>query len=78
MATQAEQLILRGLHLLMRVTFSPNDAERAAKHMVSIQQDIGPWFSDYVEEMKKPTFDEGVLLRTNGFDSGEGGGGIPS
>ncbi len=58
MATQAEQLILRGLHLLMRVTFTPNEPERAAKHMVGIQQDIGPWFSDYVKEIAKLASDE--------------------
>lgn len=57
MATQTEQLILRGLHLLMRTTFSPNDEAAKAKHFVGVQQDIGPWFKDYAEEIAKPATD---------------------
>ena len=58
MATQAEQLILRGLHLLMRTTFMPNDEARAAKQLIGVQNDIGPWFTDYAEEIAKPASDE--------------------
>lgn len=55
MATQAEQLILRGLSLVIRTSFSPNDPERQAKHFMSLQADIGPWLADYAAEIEKPT-----------------------
>lgn len=58
MATQAEQLILRGLHLIVRTTFAPNDPDAQAKHFVGVQADIGPWFRDYAEEIAKPASDE--------------------
>lgn len=70
MATQAEQLILRGLHLLMRTTFMPNDEVRAAKQLVGIQQDVGPWFSDYVTEIAKPASDEPTLKPDPAFRGG--------
>lgn len=57
MASTAEQLILRGLNILMRTTFAPNDPERQAKHMIGLQADISPWFSDYAEEIAKPAVD---------------------
>lgn len=57
MATSAEQLILRGLHLLIRTSFSPQDSVLQAKHFMGLQQDIGPWFSDYATEMEKPAID---------------------
>lgn len=57
MATSAEQLILRGLHLMMRATFAPNDPVKAARHAMGLQADIGPWFTDYVTEMEKPAVD---------------------
>lgn len=48
MPTQAELLILRGLHLLIRATFSPNEPAAQAKHFMTMQADIGPWLKDYV------------------------------
>lgn len=49
--TDAEKLILRGLHIMMRTTFAPNNPAKQAEHMVQLQQDIGPWFVDYVRAM---------------------------
>lgn len=49
--TPAEQLILRGLHLMIRTTFSPNEPAAQAKHFAALQKDIGPWFTDYAAEM---------------------------
>lgn len=46
--TPAESLILRGLSILMRATFSPNNPEAQMKHSVRLLNDIGPWFADYV------------------------------
>jgi hypothetical protein len=60
MATQAEQLILRGLSLVIRTTFSPNDPERQARHFMALQADIGPWLKDYAVEIAKPASDEPV------------------
>jgi len=57
MATSAEQLILRGLHLILRTSFSPNDAMAQAEHFTRLQRDIGPWFKDYADEMEKPAVD---------------------
>ena len=57
MATSAEQLILRGLHLIIRSSFSPTDPLAQAKHFKGIQDDIGPWFKDYADEMEKPAID---------------------
>lgn len=72
MATQAEQLILRGLNLVIRSSFSPNDPEKSARHFISIQQDIGPWLADYAEEIAKPAedFPSIVLVKD---DPGNGG-----
>jgi hypothetical protein len=64
MATEAEQIILRGLHLLIRTSFSPNDPVAQAKHFAGLQQDIGPWMTDYVTEMSKTA--------TIGAEMGEG------
>jgi hypothetical protein len=58
MATSAEQLILRGLNLVIRASFSPNEPAAQAKHFLGIQNDIGPWLSDYAEEIAKPTGEE--------------------
>lgn len=57
MATTAEQLILRGLNLVIRASFSPNDPAGQAKHFANLTQDIGPWFTDYAEEIAKPATD---------------------
>jgi hypothetical protein len=54
MATEAEQLILRGLSLIIRTSFSPNDPTAQAKHFMSLQNDIGPWLTDYAVEIAKP------------------------
>jgi hypothetical protein len=75
MATQAEQLILRGLSLLIRTTFSPNDAAAQAKHFIGLQADIGPWLKDYADEIAKPTDEEveahAALLREENFAASE-------
>lgn len=53
--TNAESLILRGLHIMMRATFSPSSPEAQQRHFVAMQQDIGPWFKDYVVVMSGAT-----------------------
>lgn len=63
MATKSEQLILRGLHLLIRTSFSPNDPVRQAQHFAALQKDIGPWMTDYVEEMSEDIDHENTLHR---------------
>jgi hypothetical protein len=68
MATKAEQLILRGLHMLVRLNFAPNDEARAAKQYAALAQDIGPWMTDYVEEIAKPASDEAPSAS---YDGGE-------
>lgn len=72
MANSAEQLILRGLNLLIRTTFSPNDQQAQAKHFVGLQNDIGPWLKDYADEIAKPAVDF-TLTR---LDDQEGGSGV--
>lgn len=57
MATTAEQLILRGLNLMIRASFSPNEPEAQAKHFIGLQNDIGPWLKDYADEIAKPAVD---------------------
>lgn len=57
MATSAEQLILRGLSLVIRASFSPNDEIVSAKHFMKLQRDIGPWLADYADEIAKPAVD---------------------
>lgn len=57
MATTAEQLILRGLNLVIRATFSPNEPEAQAKHFIGLQNDIAPWLTDYADEIAKPAVD---------------------
>lgn len=42
-------LTLRGLHLLIRASFAPNDKQAQMKHFVSLQSDIGPWLKDYAD-----------------------------
>jgi hypothetical protein len=72
MATTAEQLILRGLHLVIRASFSPNDPAAEAKHIMGLQRDIAPWLQDYATEIEKPAIDF-TLTR---FDEPGGGGGL--
>jgi hypothetical protein len=67
MATSAEQLILRGLHIMMRTTFSPNDPTAQAKHFAGLQADIGPWFKDYSAEMEQSV---GASLEGSGGNLG--------
>lgn len=62
MATSAEQLILRGLNLIIRASFSPNDPAASAKHFAGITQDIGPWLKDYATEIEKPAVDFTLTL----------------
>jgi hypothetical protein len=66
MATSAEQLILRGLNLIIRASFSPNGDAAQAKHFVSLQADIGPWLSDYSDEIAKPAVDFTLTPLENG------------
>lgn len=63
MATPAEQLILRGLHLMIRASFSPNEPVAQTKHMLQLQADIGPWFTDYVVVMEKAEAERVADLR---------------
>jgi hypothetical protein len=71
MATSAEQLILRGLNLVIRASFSPNDPVAQAKHFKGIQDDIGPWFMDYATEIEKPAIDF-TISRIDEPDNGSG------
>ena len=57
MATSAEQLILRGLNLVIRASFSPNYPDAQAKHFAALTQEIGPWLKDYADEIEKPAMD---------------------
>lgn len=75
MATSAEHLILRGLHLLIRTTFSPNEPTAQAQHFLHLQSDIGPWLSDYADEIAKPAFDF-ALSACDPSVTGEGSGGV--
>lgn len=45
--TPTEALVLRGMHLVMRATFSPNEPTAQAKHFAQLTTDLGPWFTDY-------------------------------
>lgn len=60
MATSAEHLILRGLQLVIRASFSPSEPRAQAKHFIALQADIGPWLSDYADEIAKPAVDSYV------------------
>ena len=75
MATQAEQLILRGLNLVIRTSFAPNDPTLQAKHFMSLQTDIGPWLADYAEEIAKPATDDPAFLIGRALDD-EGPSGV--
>ena len=68
MATSAEQLILRGLNLVIRSAFSPNDQTAQAQHFLRLQNDIGPWLKDYAEEIAKPAVDFTITPLTDGRD----------
>ena len=46
---EKQDLILRGLHLLIRVSFSPNEERARMNHLIGLQKDIGPWLSDYAD-----------------------------
>lgn len=72
MASTAEQLILRGLHLVIRTSFAPNDPVKQAKHFAALQNDIGPWLADYTVEMDKPAVDF-TLTRIDEEPGGQGG-----
>lgn len=72
MATSAEQLILRGLNLVIRTAFSPNDPAAQARHFMSLQQDIGPWLKDYADEIAKPAVDF-TITRLDEPGDGQGG-----
>lgn len=72
MATSAEQLILRGLSLMIRSTFSPNETVAQTRHFAALQRDIGPWLSDYADEIAKPAVDF-TLDFTKEPVGGEGG-----
>lgn len=74
MATETERLILRGLHLSLRATFSPNDPQKQAAHFVKLQQDIGPWLTDYAAEMSKEVEYEVVDFKREAGDAGGAGG----
>lgn len=73
MATSAEQLILRGLSILMRASFSPNEPEAQSKHAVLLINDLGPWFTDYAEEISKPAVDFTLTPIKDWVDPGDGG-----
>lgn len=72
MASSAEHLILRGLSIVMRASFSPNEPTASAKHFQSLQNDIGPWFTDCAAELEKPVIDFLPTLEVSG--GGERGG----
>jgi hypothetical protein len=73
MASTAEQLILRGLSLVLRATFSPNSEVAQAKHFAALTQDIGPWFADYATEIEKPAVDWSVDFK-KAIDEDNGSG----
>ena len=52
--TTGEELILRGLHLLIRISFMPNDERRRLAHLEGLQKDIGPWLADYATAIGAP------------------------
>jgi len=73
MASSAEQLILRGLNLVIRASFSPNDGVAQAKHFLLLQNDVGPWLKDYADEIAKPAVDWNVdFVKAGGEDPGGG------
>lgn len=72
MATSAEQLILRGLSLVIRASFSPNEPVAQAKHFMTIQSDIGPWLHDYADEIAKPAVDFTLTRIDEPGDTGSG------
>lgn len=47
MPEQKLDLILRGLHLVIRMSCAPSDPVVQAKHYAGLQRDIGPWLQDY-------------------------------
>lgn len=75
MASSAEHLILRGLHIMMRASFSPNNPDAQAKHFMGLQADIGPWMKDYADEIEKPVVD---FTLTPFKQDNEGGSGVQS
>lgn len=75
MASTAEQLILRGLNLVIRASFSPNDGVAQAQHFLRLQNDVGPWLKDYADEIAKPAVDWNVDFTPTGRDP-DGGSGV--
>jgi len=73
MATSAEQLILRGLHLMILASFSPNEPAAQAKHFMALQNAVGPWLKDYADEIAKPAVDFTLTLPPETPDHGSGG-----
>lgn len=73
MATSAEHLILRGLSLVIRASFSPNEAAAQAKHFIALQGDIGPWLKDFADEIEKPAVDYWFIPPGVPGPGGEGG-----
>lgn len=57
---------------MIRASFSPNDPLNQAKHFAALTNDIGPWLTDYADEIKKPAVDF-TLTRLDG-PSDPGGG----
>jgi hypothetical protein len=45
--TNTEQLILNGLHILMRAAASPNSPDLQAKHFLDLRTDILAWMEGY-------------------------------
>lgn len=43
-----QDLILRGLHIVIRMNAAPSEPTAQAKHFARLQSDIGPWLGDYV------------------------------
>ena len=62
MATSAEHLILRGLNLVIRSSFSPNEPVAQAQHFKSLTQDIAPWLKDYADEIAKPATEPQIII----------------
>lgn len=44
-----QDLILRGLHLLIRTSYAPNEPQAQMRHFQGLQNDIAPWLKDYAD-----------------------------
>lgn len=49
---QKLDIALRGMHMLIRMGSAPADKQRQLEHYMKLQNDIGPWLSDYVTVMQ--------------------------